>query len=71
MCPIWYGLLPSDIVFQEYLIQSDLVLDVGSVVIKSNHDFLSKPNIPMDRYSYIGLFESFESPFEHQMLLKN
>ena len=46
-------------------------MDVGSVVTKSNPDFLSKPNLPMDWYYYIGLFESLDSPFEHQMLLKN
>ena len=42
MCPISDDLLPLDEVFLESLIQSDLLLDVGSVVTKSNPDFPSK-----------------------------
>ena len=40
MCPILDDLLPSDEFFVESLIQSDLLLDVGSIVTKSN------PNLP-------------------------
>ena len=39
-------------------------MDVGSGVTKSNPEFLSKPDIPMDWSSYVGLFEFFESPFK-------
>ena len=67
MCPISNYLLPSDEVFLESLIQSDLVLDVGSVVIKSNPDLLSKTNFPMDRSSYVGLVEFSDSPFKQQV----
>ena len=48
-------------VFLESLIQSSLLLDVGSVVTKSNPDF------PMDRSSYVGLVEFLDSPFEQQV----
>ena len=34
---------------------------------KSNPDFLSKPNISMDRSSYIGIFDFLNSPFEQQV----
>ena len=67
MCPISDDLLPLDKVFIESLIQSNLILDVGSVVTKSNLDFLSKPDIPMDWSSYVGLFESLDSSFEQQV----
>ena len=60
MCPISDDLLPLDEVFLESLIQSDLLLDVGSVVTKSNPDFPSKPDLS----SYVGLVESFDSSFE-------
>ena len=63
MCPISDDLLPSDEVFLESLIQSDLLLDVGSVVTKSNPDLPSKPNLS----SYVGLVESFDSSFEQQV----
>ena len=36
ICPIYDDLLPSDEVFLESLIQSDLLLDVGSVGTKYN-----------------------------------
>ena len=52
-----------DEVFLESLIQSDLLLDVGSVVTKSNLDFPSKPDLS----SYVGLVESLESPFEQKV----
>ena len=48
MCPISDDLLPSDEVFLEYLIQFNLLLDVGSVVTKSNSKFLNKLNISID-----------------------
>ena len=60
MCPISDDLLPSDGVFLESLIQSDLLLDVVSVVSKSNPDLPSKPGLS----SYFGLVESFDSSFE-------
>ena len=63
MCPISDDLLPSDEVFLESLIQSDLLLKVGLVVTKSNHDLPSKPNLS----SYLGLVESLDSPFEQQV----
>ena len=63
MCPISDDLLPSDEVFLESMIQSDLLLDVGSVVTKSNPNLPSKPGLS----SYIGLVESFDSPFEQQV----
>ena len=64
MCPISDDLLPSDEVFLESLIQSELLLDVGSVVTKSNPYFLSKFDLPMDRSSYVGIVEYFDSSFE-------
>ena len=67
MCHIWDVLLPSDEVFLEYLIQHDL-LDVGSIVTKSNPDFLSKPDLSMDQCSYVGLFEFLDSPFEQRVI---
>ena len=67
MCPISDDLLPLDEVFLESLIQSDLLLDVGLVVTKYNPDFLSKPDFPMDRSSFIGLVEFLDSPFEQQV----
>ena len=48
MCPISDDLLPLDEVFLESLIQSDLLMDVDSVVIKYNPDLLSKPNISIE-----------------------
>ena len=62
MCPISNDLL-SDEVFLESLIQSDLLLDVGSVVP------MSKPDLPSnhDLSSYVGLVESFDSFFEQQV----
>ena len=62
MCPISDDLLPLDEVFLESLIQSDLLFDVGSVVTKSNPNFLSKPDLSMDRSCYVGLFEFLDSP---------
>ena len=62
MCHISDDILPSDEVFLEYLIQSHLLLDVSSVVTKSNPDLLSKPDLPMDLSSYGCLVESFDSP---------
>ena len=67
MCPISDDLLPLDEVFLESLIQSDLLLDVGSVVTKYNLILLSKLDLPMDRSSYVGLIESLDSPFEQQV----
>ena len=63
MCPILDDLLPLDEVFLESLIKSDLLLDVVSVVTKSNPDFPSKPNLS----SYVGLVESFDSSFEQEV----
>ena len=57
MCPISDDLLPSDEVFLESLIQSDLLLDVGLVVTNSNPDLPSKPDLS----SYVGPVESFVS----------
>ena len=45
------------------MIQSDLLMDVGSIVTKSNPNFPSKPNLS----SYVGLVESFDSFFEQQV----
>ena len=45
------------------MIQSVLLLDVGSAVTKSNLDFLSKPDLS----SYVGLVESFDSSFEQKV----
>ena len=67
MCPILDDLLPSDEFFLESLIQSDLLLDVGLVVTKSNPNFLSKLDLAMDRSSYVGLVEFLDSPFEQQV----
>ena len=63
MCPILDDLLPSDEVFLEYLIQSNLLLDVVLVVTKSNPDLPSKPELS----SYVGLVESLDSSFEQQV----
>ena len=67
MCPIWDGLLPYDEVFLESLIHSNLLMDVGSVVTKSNPDLFSKPDLLMGRSSYVGLFEFLDSPLEQQV----
>ena len=48
MCPILDDLLPSDEFFLESMIQSDLLLDVGLVVTKSNPDLLNNPALPID-----------------------
>ena len=63
MCPISYDLLPLYEVILESLIQSDLLLDVGSVVTKSNPDFPSKHDLS----SYVGLVKSFDSSFEQKV----
>ena len=63
MCPISDVLIPSDEVFLESLIQSDLLLDVSSIVTNYNPNFPSKPNIS----SYVGLVQSFDSSFEQQV----
>ena len=42
---IWDNLLPSDEVFLESLIQSDLLMDVGSIVTKSNLGLLNKSDL--------------------------
>ena len=42
-------------------------MDLGSVVTKSNPDFLSNPNLPMDRSFYVGLFEFLHSSFKQQI----
>ena len=62
MCLISNDLLPSDKVFLESLIQSDILLDVGLVVTNSNLDLPSNHEIS----SYVGLLESFDSFFEQQ-----
>ena len=36
-------------------------------VTNSNLDFLSNPDLPMDRSSYVGIFEFLDSPFEQQI----
>ena len=48
MCLIWDGILPSDEVFLKSLIQYDLLVDVGSVVTKYNHDLLDNIDISID-----------------------
>ena len=63
MCLISDDLLPSDEVFLESLIQSDLLLDVGSIVTKSNPDLPSKHALS----SYVGIVESFYSSFKQQV----
>ena len=65
MCPISDDLLPSDEVFLESLIQSDLLLDVGSVVTKSNPDLSSKPDLS----SYVGLVEFFTLPLNGKSVI--
>ena len=45
------------------LIQSDILLDVGLVVTKSNPDLPSN----LDLSSFVGLVESFDSSFEQQV----
>ena len=55
MCPISDDLLPSDEVFLESLIQFDLLLDVGSIMTRSNLDLPSNPDLS----SYVGLVEVF------------
>ena len=48
------------------MIQSDLILDVGSVVTKYIPDLLNKPDISIDRSPYFGLVDSLNSPFYQQ-----
>ena len=67
MYPIWDGLIPSDEVSLESLIQSDLLIDVGSIVTKYNLDFLDNPDLSIDQSSYVDIVESFDSPFEQQV----
>ena len=52
MCPISDDLLPSDEVFLESLIQSDLLMDVGSVVPNFKHPICKwiTTNIPSVQY---------------------
>ena len=47
MCTIWDGLLPSDEVFLDSLIHSDLLLDVGSIVTNSNPNFFIRLIFPL------------------------
>ena len=42
-------------------------MDVSLVMTKSNPDFLHKPDLLMDRYSFVGIFEFLESPLEQQV----
>ena len=42
-------------------------MDIGSVVTNSNPDFLSKPDFPMDRSSFVVLVEFLDSPFKQQV----
>ena len=63
MCLILDDLLPLDGVFLDSLIQSDILLDVGSVVPNSSPDLPSKPNLS----SYVVLVESFDSSFKQQV----
>ena len=60
-------LLPLDEVFLESLIQSDLLLDVGSVVTKSNPDLLNNPGLSVYRSPSIGLVEFSNSPYDQQV----
>ena len=64
MCPISDDLLPSDEVFLESLIHSELLLDVGSIVTKSNPELLNKLDLSIDLSTSIGLVESSNSPFD-------
>ena len=64
MCLISDNLLPLDEVLLDSLIQSNLLMDVGSVVTKYNPNFLNKTDIPMDWSSCVGISESSDSPFE-------
>ena len=45
MCPIFNDILPLDEVFLDSLIQSNLLLDVGSIVTKSNPYLLNQPDL--------------------------
>ena len=65
MCPIWDGLLPSDEVFLELMIQSDLLMDFDSVVVKSNTILIIESNIYHERSSNVRIFES---PIEQQVI---
>ena len=67
MYSIWDDLLPSDEVFLEYLIQSNLFMDVDSIVAKSNPDLLSEYDPSTGRYSYVYIVESLGSPIEQQV----
>ena len=67
MCPIWDGLLPLDELFIESMIQYDLLMDVDSVVIKSNPNFLSESDPSIDQSSYVSIVESLEYPIEQQV----
>ena len=67
MCPISDDLLPSDEVFLESLIQSDLLMDVGLVVPKYNLELLNNLDLSINQSPSIGLVESSNSPFDQQV----
>ena len=57
-CLISDNLLPLDEVLLDSLIQSNLLMDVGSVVTNSNPDLMHKLDISFDGRPYVGLVES-------------
>ena len=67
MFPVSDDILPLDVVFLESFIQSNLRLDVGSVMTKSNLELLNKIDLSIDRSPSFGLIESLNSPFDQQV----
>ena len=67
MYSTWDGLIPSDEVFLESLIQYDLLMDVESIVFKSNPDSLVESDPYDNRSSYVCIVESLDSPIEEQV----
>ena len=58
MCSIWDVLHPSNQFFLDSMIYSNLLIDVGSVMVKSIPEFLIEYGLSDDRTSYVGIVES-------------
>ena len=54
-CSLWDGLLPSDEVFLESMMQFDLLMNIESIVVTSILELLIESDISSDRSSIVGL----------------
>ena len=67
MCSIWDDILPSHEVFLDYMIQSNLLMDIESVLVKSIPNLFIESNIFYDWSSNVGNVESLDSSIEWQV----